>query len=167
MSRVWPAVADEDDDLGARSSPGAVGGRRRDGIDERCRKQRRLSRDRHGGGAARGERSRDAVTTPPQTPLQTPCDELHETKVIPVGSGSETVTPSAVDGPGSDDGREGDDSSRATGFGKADFRTERFTEPPAGVGVNVIVGVGVLVGVAVAVGVTVGVFVGVGVTVSV
>ena len=112
--------------------------------------------------------SRDAVTTPPQTPLQTPCDELHETKVIPVGSGSETVTPSAVDGPGfPTTAVKSTIPPGATGFGKADFRTERFTEPPAGVGVNVIVGVGVLVGVAVAVGVTVGVFVGVGVTVGV
>jgi len=104
--------------------------------------------------------------------LQTPCDELHETKVIPVGSGSETVTPSAVDGPGfPTTAVKSTIPPGATGFGTADFRTESVTEPPAGVGVNVIVGVGVgvgvLVGVAVAVGVTVGVFVGVGVTVGV
>ena len=104
----------------------------------------------------------EAVTTPPDGALQLPCDALQETNVVPGGSGSKTVTPSAgkppvfpttivnaTIPPG------------ATGFGRAVFEAESVTTPPVGVGVGVDVGVNGVVGVVVGVlvGVGVGVFV--------
>lgn len=108
---------------------------------------------------------REATTVPlvpTGGPVQVPWLGAQDTNVVPGGSGSVTVTPSAVDGPALATVIEWTRICPAwTGLGEETFWIERSALGPAGVGVGVTVAVGVIVVVVVGVRVAVEVLVGV------